>query len=85
MNLLSEEDINGDGVPDFQFHVVVHSNRYEVYVDEGAIYLSDVSNRSYCYADSLAVVAPRSRKEALSSHSWAESARPSAFHCDAGR
>jgi hypothetical protein len=85
MDLLSEEDINGDGVPDFQFHVVVHSNRYEVYVNEGAIYLSDASNRGYCYADSLATTVPTSRNGALSRHSWAESTRPSAFHCDAGR
>lgn len=81
--LVSDHDINGDGVPDFQFSFLVPSNRYPIDVEEGAIYLSDPVRHSYCLAQRLHDVALPSGKplNAEDLKVLKEHAGEAAFHC----
>lgn len=49
----AREDLNGDHVPDFWFDVAAPSNRYDMDEEVDAVFLSDVSHASYCYAKRL--------------------------------
>jgi len=58
MRKMAVVDLNHDGVPDFAFQVVFPSNRYNVDVSEGAVYLSQLNiGKSYCYSPGASNVA----------------------------
>ncbi|MGA3075101.1 MAG: hypothetical protein ABSG56_15535 [Bryobacteraceae bacterium] len=51
MQRMAAVDVNRDGIPDLVFQVEIPSNRYDVTVSEGAVYLSNPGHgTTYCYA-----------------------------------
>lgn len=50
---LVEGDLNDDGVPDFVLGVTIPSNRYPVDVTEEMVYLSNIRERTFCFAPKL--------------------------------
>lgn len=75
--LLSCEDLNEDGVPDFAFVVDVPHNRYPVRVDVGRVYLSRVTSSTvtYCEAPKLDFIAQTSRENGVGAGVMAERRR----------
>lgn len=59
MVLLSDADLNSDGLPDMVFRTKVKSNRYASEVYEYQVYLSSVSEKSviYCFSSGASMAA----------------------------
>ncbi|HTQ02495.1 MAG TPA: hypothetical protein VMI54_01520 [Polyangiaceae bacterium] len=56
IQFVAEDDFNADGIPDFQYRLMIASNRYPVDVDESVVLLSQPAGLSYCYAEQLSVL-----------------------------
>jgi hypothetical protein len=87
IRFVADDDFNGDGVPDFQYQLVVRSNRYDADVDEGSVFLSIREQESYCYGERLQLLTGRggwTRSILPEVRDLAAREGPSVFECKQG-